>query len=187
MTASPRPRRLKVLDDGKMELPLADTVGEDGTRTPGETVVLTDSPSMEDLAVLQDIVIASDERLKDLTAELPEIPATLAVKLDTRGRVREGMELTVEEHELIAKRSEVLKDRTRVTYSPDSPHAKGLLDVVSLLTGKTYTRKDLPGWAGHWSVLGEVYARYMDPFAGRAAAMAEEALAALDATTGSGS
>lgn len=180
---SPRRPRLKVLDNGDMELPLASRLDpETHEREERPPVILPESPHMDELAAVQDIVERADKALAELTAEIPVYPPTMAVKFDPLGRLRPGMALEPDEYVLAQARSEVLRDRTRITYSAQSPHAKALIDIIAVVTGTTLARSDLPGWAGHWSVVGEVYARYMDPFGGRVAELLAQP---ADQTTGS--
>lgn len=190
----PRPRRLKVLDDGSLELPLASRVNDQGVRESRDTLTLPPDPSMVEVARLHDLVVSADEKMAELTEPLPEVPPALQAKaerIDALRRAKDkGDELveaveavTVDERDLLRKRAEVMRDRNRVAYSAVSPHGLALLEAVELLTGRTLEPADLPGWAGHWTVLGEVLARYTDPLAGRAEALVEEAVAAATAAT----
>lgn len=162
-----RPARLKPLPDGSLELPLAPVRAEDGTRTERPPLVIPE-PNMVELATIHDLVVTADDEMREKTGEPPEVP------VDMLARVQAG-ELTAADQALLNERNKIMKERSRVAFSEASPHAKALLEVVRLLTGQELERADLPGWAGHWTVIGEVLTRFMDPFAGRGDELVAEA------------
>lgn len=177
-----RPPRLKVQEDGSIALPLSATRDEEGNRVARDPIILPE-PNMVELAAIADIVQASDKKMVELTKELPEVSGALQTKLAARA-TDPDVEFTDAETQLITERAEVLRDRNRIMASTKAPHAEGLLEVVALLTGQTLTIADLPGWAGNAQVLGEVQARFMDPFAGRAADLVAEAMGQPGAGSG---
>lgn len=179
---TPRPRRLKVLDDGSLELPLASRVGANGERKPQDPITLAE-PSMVELARIHDLILDADKELRERTAELPEITPALQAKI----AAGDMSAYTDEDLAVVTRHADIMRDRQQVAFSADSPHGKALIAIVELLTGRLIEPADLPGWAMHWTVVGEVLARFMDPFAGRGAELVAEAQAAAGAIQGSGS
>lgn len=165
-----QPPRLLIRPDGMVEIPLRGTMDpQTKTLTPRDPVILPE-PNMAQLAIIQDLVADADKVVDDEVGKVPEIPNTTVAKIAA------GVTLDADEQQVWDDRREIMRNRTRYAYSEKGPWGEALIKVIELLTGATYTRNDLPGWAGHWAVISQIYGHFMDPFAGRVGAQPDGAV-----------
>lgn len=158
-----KPRRLKVNEDGSMELPLTKP---EGSTTDPEPITLPDFPSADALAKMMDLVAAADDALKEKCGEAP--------------RPVDPANITNDD---LRKLKEYRRERRLFAFGPESPHLGAMIEVVKLLTGRELSRAEIPGWCGDPAVAAELVQRYTDPFAGRAGELAMEAVESLGLTS----
>lgn len=163
MTASPTvPVRLQPTDDGRALLLPLTAVGE----APPEVLTLPE-PSMEQMALIYDLVLDADKALDDQATPLPEIGPALQYRLDALNRdPANALPLTEADYVLLHERQEAAKDRRRVQFSKDSPHGAATAQIASLLTGREVTASMLPGWTMDPRVCAQILARFTAPFVG---------------------
>lgn len=122
-------------------------LNDDGTVTiplrGGREALTLPEPSIEQLAEMTSYVADAD-------AALPAIPQ-LGENPDTAS---------------LAKATEDLRDRTKKTYSAESPYGSAIVKMAKLLDAAEITLADLPGWAASPLTCRSILAHFQNPSGG---------------------
>lgn len=126
------------------------TMNDDGTITlplrAGESVTI-EEPSMRQLGRMHEIASAADDALPSLPVLSSDKPSPAEADEYTK----------------------VLKARTEMMFSAESPHAAALIEIIHLLCDREVTIDDLPGWCGNPATLRQILFRFQSPLPGPAA------------------
>ena len=124
-------------DDASVTLPLAPVEGD-----TNRTIILPE-PNMDQLTAMTGIVAAADEKVGPIP-QLNDEP--------TQTEVREA--------------NEQLRQRQRVTYGPDRPYGRALIEIVEMLTGEHYEGSDFYGWAMNPLTCNQLLTHFQNPLPG---------------------
>lgn len=127
-------------DDGTITVPLKPPKGDP---TPREVVL--PEPSMRELALMHVTVAAADDKL-------PSLPPAA-------GQSRTPTELE--------EAGKVLRERTLIQFSDESPHGQALIDIIKLLTDTDVSPDELYGWAANPTTCNQILGHFQSPLPGK--------------------
>lgn len=135
---------------GKLQL------NDDGTITfmvgaaPDARAITLPEPTFGQMNRIMERALAAD-------ADLPQLTA---LDRDDNGEVTDQAQVDAF--------TTSLRERTKVMFSGESPHAAVLCDIVKELTGDNVEQSDLPSWAGSPRALNAILSQWQAPLPGPA-------------------